>query len=501
MNLDHQLNLANARQKGYYPQETMKYPEKVIQFGTGILLRGLPDYLIQLANEKGVFEGSIVQIKSTSNGNADEFQYQDNLYHVWERGFEGGKTVNSTKLITSISRTMSAKTEWSSILECAASPGMQVVISNTTEVGLRFQPESIFDKSPESFPGKLTAMLHHRYTQLKGDLSKGWVIIPCELVSDNGTVLQDLVLQVAKHNRLEKKFVDWLLHANDFCSSLVDRIVTGAVPEALKPELEASIGMSDSLAIIAEPYLLWAIEVPERAQKILNWQHVHPNFVLTSDIQAFKERKLRLLNGAHTAYTALALLAGFKLVRESMDDALIAQWVKQLMFKEIIPTLPMPKAEAEQFAIAVLDRFRNPFIDHKLVNITLQYTNKIKNRNLETMKRYFDEFGEWPDLLCLGFAGYLLLLKGKVVADGVEVRLRNRTKFVVQDAQAKVVCNVWIETEGNPKELVEQVLTNRELWDLNINDFNGLPERIQYWLEELMRHPTIKVIKASLLKA
>lgn len=498
MDNSHQINRVLAREKGIYPPHLDNLPEKVLQFGTGILLRGLPDFLIHAANEQGVFQGTIVQVKSTDTGSADEFQTQDNLYHVWERGILDGETVNNVKLVSSISRTLSAKTEWEAILKCAESEHMQVVISNTTEIGLKFNPDSVFDAPPESFPAKLTSLLYHRYIQFKGDYSKGWIIIPCELVSDNGKVLQDLVFQVAKHNRLEKKFIDWLLHANTFCSSLVDRIVTGAVPQSLNQELLEKTNTVDKLAIIAEPYLLWAIEASEDTQAKLGWQHVHPNFVLTSCIGAFKERKLRLLNGAHTAYTALALLAGFHLVRESMQDKVMAKWVKQLMFQEIIPTLPMATLEAEQFTHAVLDRFKNPFVDHKLENITLQYSNKIKNRNLETMKRHFDKFGKWPDLLCLGFAGYLLLLRGEETAAGVLVTLKNGHQFTVQDAQAVVVAKAWQQKQGNAKEVVQAVLQNRELWDFNLNEFHGLPERIHFWLDLLMKMPTAKVLKKSL---
>lgn len=497
--MNHQLNRAIAQRGDMESPPIMFQTEKVIQFGTGILLRGLPDYLIQLANENGKFRGSVVQIKSTDAGSADDFQTQNNLYHVWERGIEHGKVVNNTKLISCLSRTLSAKSDWESILRLSESPDTEVVISNTTEIGLRFYPDSVYDNPPDSFPAKLTALLYHRYLHFQGDVTKGWIIIPCELVSNNGEVLQNLVLQVAKHNRLEKKFIDWLLNANSFCNSLVDRIVPGAVPVHLKPELADMIGVQDSLAVIAEPYLLWAIEASPEVQNKLNWGNVHPNFVLISNIEAFKERKLRLLNGSHSAYTALALLAGFKLVRESIADETVAKWLHNLMFDEIIPTLPMPRPEAEAFASAVLDRYRNPYVDHKLINITLQYTNKIKNRNLETMKRYFDEFGKWPELLCLGIAAYFRLLKGgEVKEDGVQISLPDGQICLVQDNQAKFVVQAWKQARGEAKEVVNLVFSNRDLWEFNLMEFKGLPEKVVYWLQELKSRPALSVMRKSI---
>jgi tagaturonate reductase len=175
--------------------EINHYPEKVLQFGTGVLLRGLCDYFIDKANQKAIFKGRVVLVKSTSKGDSNAFEQQDNLYTHCVKGIEEGKEVEEYLVNSSISRTLVANTEWDQILACAQNPDMQIVISNTTEVGIQYLANDVlFGQTPKSFPAKLLAFLHARYEHFKGAESAGMVIIPTELIINNGVVLAFLIV-------------------------------------------------------------------------------------------------------------------------------------------------------------------------------------------------------------------------------------------------------------------------------------------------------------------
>src|SRR5665647_3929561 len=264
-------------------------PEKVLQFGTGILLRGLPDFIINNAINKGTFNGRIVVVKSTATGDTDAFTAQDGLYTLCVRGIHDGKKVEENQIIASISRVLSATNEWDSILECAANPDMQVIISNTTEVGIVLTQDNIHHTPPHSFPGKLVAFLYQRFKYFNGDIQKGMVIIPTELIPNNGDILLSIVLELAHQNNLETSFIDWIENANYFCSSLVDRIVPGKLQPAEQEKVEAALGYTDELMIISEPYSLWAIESDnERVKEILSFAKGDNSVVLAPNINKFR---------------------------------------------------------------------------------------------------------------------------------------------------------------------------------------------------------------------
>jgi tagaturonate reductase len=242
--------------------EILALPEKVIQFGTGVLLRGLPDYFIDKANQKGIFNGRVLVVKSTSTsrGGADEFSKQDNLYTLCVKGIEDSVPVEENSINASISRVLSASQDWAEILRAAHQPEMQVVISNTTEVGIVKSEDKITNNPPQSYPGKLLAFLHERYKAFNGSAESGMIIVPTELISDNADKLKEIVLDLAIQNKLGWDFENWLKTANHFCKTLVDRIVPGKLPAAEQKAIENELGYEDELMIMAEPFRLWAIE-------------------------------------------------------------------------------------------------------------------------------------------------------------------------------------------------------------------------------------------------
>ncbi|HRQ49039.1 MAG TPA: tagaturonate reductase [Agriterribacter sp.] len=283
------------------PEATVSdLPEKVLQFGTGVLLRGLPDYFIDKANRQGIFNGRVVVVKSTGTGGTDAFESQDGLYTLCVRGIENGEKVEENRICSAISRVLAANQQWNEVLKCAYNPQLQIIISNTTEVGITLVEEDIRQNPPASFPAKLLAFLYERYKACNGSADGGMVIIPTELIVGNGDRLAEITFTLARYNKLEDGFMEWLKESNTFCNSLVDRIVPGKPAAEAKQKIEDDLGYTDELLIMCEVYRLWAIEGGDRVKKILSFAPADSGVVIAPDIEMYRELKLRLLNGTHT---------------------------------------------------------------------------------------------------------------------------------------------------------------------------------------------------------
>lgn len=456
-------------------------PERVLQFGTGVLLRGLPDYFIDKANKEGTFNGSIVVIKSTDKGNTDAYTEQDNLFTHCIQGIVQGKRVEEYIINSAISRVLSAASQWQDILACAENPEMEIVISNTTEVGITLTDDDITAAPPSSFPGKLLAFLHHRYQHFNGDAAKGMVIIPTELIPDNGTKLRDILLQLAQRNKLGAGFIAWLQEANHCCNSLVDRIVPGALPAAAHAATEQQLGYTDSLMIMSEAYALWAIETgSEEVRNKLSFSKADNGIVIAPDIDVFRELKLRLLNGTHTLMCGLAVLAGYETVKDAMEDPVMESCIAALMKSEIIPAITSVKVREDaalRFAGSVLDRFRNPFIEHRWMSITMQYTSKLKMRVVPILTSHYHRSEEVPALIALGFAAWLLFMKG------------NRAT----DDHAALLSSKWQQLE--PAALVKDVLADQMLWGTDLTALKGFTQAVTVMLSALMQEGAPSLIR------
>jgi len=390
--------------------------EKVIQFGTGVLLRGLPDYFIHKANQQDVFNGSIVVIKSTSNGGVDDFANQDSLFTHCVRGVFNGENVDEHFVNTSISRVLAANEHWNQIIELAKSEDIEIVVSNTTEAGLVFDENDIFtNATPKSFPGKLLALLYERWLHFNGDVNKGWVILPTELLPDNGNLLKSILNKLASINKMPTAFVEWMNAANEFCNTLVDRIVPGKVSDDELQVLEQKFGYKDNLLITSEPFALWAIEA-NKASTIekLSFAKIDESIVVAPSIVKFREIKLRLLNGTHTFSCAVAILAGFETVTEAINDKGFNKFIKNLMLNEIVPCVmssTITEEEAIQFSNKVIERFANPYIQHTWISIALNFEEKMKMRNgklLETFAAQHEVPSYW---MSLGFAAFCVYME------------------------------------------------------------------------------------------
>ena len=471
-------------------------PEKVLQFGTGVLLRGLPDYFIDKANRQGLFNGRVVVVKSTASGGADAFDQQDGLYTLCVRGVEQGKQIEENIINASISRVLSARSDWDKILAVAADANVQLIISNTTEVGIALVKENIHATPPASFPAKLLAVLYKRYEAFDGAADKGMVIVPTELITDNGKKLKAIVQELAIFNELGAEFIQWLNTYNHFCNSLVDRIVPGKLPADQQAAVEKQLGYTDELMIMSEVYRLWAIETDDKkVMDVLSFSKADSGVVLTKDITKYKELKLRLLNGSHTFTCALAILRGFTTVKEAMKDQQFSTFIKNLMMNEIVPAITgrdLPAEEAIAFAKNVLDRYSNPFLEHQWMSISVQYTSKMRMRNAALLQWYAEKTGKTPELMATGFAAYLLFMRSQEKGDGNYAGEINEKEYTINDQYAKELSTKWQENEG--PALVNAVLNDETLWETDLGAVPGLAEAVIKRLNEFNRDYFINLV-------
>ncbi|GGB21316.1 tagaturonate reductase [Puia dinghuensis] len=465
-------------------------PEKVLQFGTGVLLRGLPDYFIDKANRQGLFNGRVVVVKSTDSGDSGAFDRQDGLYTLCVRGIEEGKKVEENIICSAISRVLSARDQWQDILRLAHNPEMQIIISNTTEVGIQLVEDNIHHVPPVSFPGKLLAFLYERYKAFNGSPDSGMVIVPTELIVDNGKKLAGIVKELALMGQLETAFLGWMEQHCRFCSSLVDRIVPGKPDAATLQQLQHDLGYTDDLLSISEVYRLWAIEGDEKVRKTLSFAAADPGVIIEPDIEVYRELKLRLLNGTHTLSCGLAYLSGFNTVKNAMDDTAFSTFVQDLMLKEIAPAIPytLPLEDARDFGLKVLDRFRNPHLQHQWISITMQYTSKMKSRDIPVLLRHYEQHDTPPPHFVLGFAAYILFMRG------------GQPPHPVNDDKAGYFADLWKQYPA--PEVATLVLKDKSLWGADLSQLPGFEGAVRLSLDDLInKGPAATLAKLTTQKS
>lgn len=478
-------------------EEIFDLPEKVLQFGTGMLLRGLPDYFIDKANRQGVFNGRIVVVKTTSRGDTAAFDKQDGLYTLCERGIVDGQKIEENIISSSISRVLVAQKDWGEILECAHNPDLQVIISNTTEVGIQLENDDIRHYPPASYPGKLLAFLYERFIAFNGSENSGFVIVPTELILENGKKLESIVLELAHLNSLEDDFIEWLERSNFFCNSLVDRIVTGMPDEKIKNDIEDQLGYKDDLLIVSEVYSLWAIEGDEKIKSILSFAEADEGVVIEPNIDLHRELKLRLLNGTHTLTCGVAFLSNCDTVQHAMEDKSLSNFISDLMNHEIAPSIPyeIDEATKQVFISKVFDRFRNPHINHYWKNITFNYSSKLRLRCIPLLLIYYKNNESVPPLFALGFAAYLYFMKA-VKQNGKDYYGEfNGQSYLIEDEMAAKFYHLW---NNQPVEnIVKEVLKNESLWDCDLTKFSGFQEAVAQNLNSMVTNGMQETLKKN----
>lgn len=474
--------------------DTFALPERILQFGTGVLLRGLVDYLVDKANKQQIFNGRIVIIKST-DGDTKDFSGQDNLFTTHIKGVAQGELVNKVLINAAISRVLQSNAEWQEILKTAQQPTLQTIISNTTEVGIQYVEEDITSGVPTSYPGKLLAILWSRYQTFHGKSNTGFVIVPTELVVNNGDLLFEILLKLAAFNKLPDTFISWIKKDNHFCNSLVDRIVPGK-PKDLD-QLQKDAGYQDQLWIDVEPFLLWAIQGNEHIREIMSFHQADDRMLITPDITPYREQKLRILNGSHTISVPLAYLSGMNTVHECMEDPFMKKFFHTVVLQEILPTIREICPQADTFAQDVLDRFANPYIAHKLISITFQESSKMNARNVRTLIRYYEQHQLLPPMMCLGFAAMLLFLKPVKQENGQYFGQREAGEYLITDDNAAVFAAYWQQaataqySDAAIITLVQDICTNIQLWETNLATLPGFTDLVAAHLQGMIREGAI----------
>lgn len=457
--------------------EMLALPEKIMQFGTGGFLRAFADYFIDEANRQGVFDGRVVMVGSTGSKRTSILNEQGGLYTVRVQGLKEGEVIEEHRVIGSVSRALAASDDWAEVVKLAQSPDLEFVISNTTEVGVVYDAgDSYTNGAPRSFPGKLAAVLYERARHFSYSQDRGLIILPCELITDNGAALKSLVIRMAESWELGRKFIDWVDTSVHFCNTLVDRIVPGTPGKEALDGLYDTLGYTDGLLTNAEVYNLWPIEAPDNVLKRITFASANPGVVLTADVHPYKERKVRILNGAHTSSVPVAFLAGEETVLGMMQNSMTAGFVEHVMMHNIVPSLDVPGGT--EFAEEVLDRFRNPFLRHKLIDITWQSTSKWRLRLLPSILHYYRKNDALPLHICVGFAAYLVFMRGKEERDGIVYGEWNGKAYPVRDDQAGFYLKAWKGVDVEDKEaihaFVTSVCTHEPFWGdgLNIPGFS-----------------------------
>lgn len=465
-------------------------PEKVIQFGEGNFLRAFVDWIIFNMNEKTDFNGSVVVVQPIENGMIDMLNGQDCLYHVNLQGLDNGEPVNSLTKIDVISRALNVYTQNDEFMRLAEQPEMRFVISNTTEAGITFDPTCKFtDKPASSYPGKLTQLLYHRYEYFKGDMSKGLIVFPCELIFLNGHKLKECILQYIELWQLGAEFKDWFLHACGVYATLVDRIVPG-FPRKEIDEIKAKLGYDDNMVVQGEFFHLWVIEAPASIANEFPADKAGLNVLFVPSEEPYHERKVTLLNGPHTVLSPVAYLSGINIVRDACQHPVVGKYINKVMCEELMETLNLPKEELQKFAADVLERFVNPFVDHQVTSIMLNSFPKYETRDLPGLKTYLARKGELPKGLVLGLAAIITYYKGGVREDGAEI--------VPNDAPEIMALLKELWATGDTRKVAEGVLAEESIWKSNLNAVPGLTDLVVQYLDSIQSIGMLETVKTIL---
>ncbi len=472
------LNYEVLKKSGYAGYILENAPERVLQFGEGNFLRAFVDYFIDLLNEKAGFKGKVVLTQPIAPGLANMINEQQGLYTLYLRGYENAQKVNDKRVISCVSRCINPYENYGDLLACAKNPDLRFIVSNTTEAGIVYDEGSSFDQvPPDAFPAKLTRFLYERYT----NNLPGFIILSCELIDNNGKELEKCVMQYIETWNLGSEFQAWVERENTFCSTLVDRIVTG-YPRAEADAINAENGYIDNIIDTGEVFGFWVIEGPQSILKELPFDKAGLSVIVTDDHSPYKQRKVRILNGSHTAMVLAAHLAGKDIVRNCMEDDVVRAYMEKAIYDEIIPTLTLPKAELMQFAASVTERYKNPFIDHRLLDIALNSTSKWRARVLPSFKAYIEKTGKLPKCLTFSFAAYIAFY--------------HKGGDVVRDDQW--VLDFFADHKNDSNlALAQAVAENERMWGENLALIPGFVDAVAAWLDE-MDKDTYKAMESCL---
>jgi tagaturonate reductase len=460
--------------------EPVTHPERIIQFGEGNFLRAFFDWMIDIMNERVGFDTSVVVVQPIAQGKIDSLNRQDGMFTVILQGTRGAGTVREKRLVRSVSRGVDPYRDFDDFLRLAEDPKMRYIVSNTTEAGIQFDSNGRIEDGPaNTFPGKLTLLLYRRFCHFDGAEDRGFVVLPCELIENNGTVLKQTVLGYALLWKLGRKFHRWLEEENWFCNTLVDRIVTGYPADRIDM-IERELGYRDELVVEGEIFHLWIIEGPPWLEEEFPARPAGLNVEFVEDIRPHRMRKVRIMNGAHTCMAIVGQMCGLSTVREAVEDSLVGAYVRHLVFQEIVPALPPPVEKNVNFADEVYARFGNPFMKHRLNSIALNSIAKWKTRVLPSIKDWFEEHRHLPQGLTFSLAALIAWYRGEI--DGKPVPIADDPKLTEQ------IRSSWADYDGGRITLAEfaaSLLGSTALWGEDLGSIGNLTRVVVGYLERI----------------
>ncbi|MFS0656129.1 tagaturonate reductase [Bacillus sp. 179-C3.3 HS] len=458
--------------KTVYP--TANYPETILQIGEGNFMRGFINWQIQKLNDTTSFKGRAVVVPPRK-GSVSTLNEQDGLYTLCIQGFHDQKEINERMIIQSISRGISTYTDYERFLHVAENPDLRFVFSNTTEAGLTYRHEDRLEDRPQvSFPGKLTAFLYHRFKTFSGDHTKGLIILPCELVEQNGKRLREYIIRMANEWNLPRSFLTWVNEANTFCHTLVDRIVPGFSKETAEV-VQKEDGYLDELLVTAEYYHLFVIEAPSFVRQELPFQEAGLNVLFVDDISPYRTRKVRILNGAHTAMVPIAILCGLETVNEAVNDALVGPFIRSMLEEEVLPGVPLPDEELYLYTQSVWDRFCNPFVKHQLMDIALNGISKFQTRLLPSLLDYVALKKQLPIKLVFSLSSLIYFYK-------------ECEEAIKDDETVMALMKAAWEKNQSYELMASSILSNKQMWGEDLTQIEGLRDAVVDQLTFIHEH-------------
>lgn len=459
--------------------EAVALPSRVLQFGGGNFLRAFATWMVQEMNDKAGFGGGIILVKPTPGGTYRELRDQEGLFTVWTNGIQQGREVEFATRVAAIQEVLHPYEDFDRYLATARLPELRFIISNTTEAGIRYDAgQSFADRPSVNFPAKLTRWLYERWQHFAGAASAGVHVLPTELLARNGDALRELTLRYAREWQMESAFIDWLTARVRFYNTLVDRIVPGYPNAERAVELANELGYRDEALVVAEPYHLWAIEDDGQLEDVFPARASGLNVVYTQDLDSYNTRKVRVLNGAHTALVPLGWLRGHRTVDACLRDEGLQQYLQTFFREAVFPTLSLPEAEKSSYADAVLDRFRNRFLHHKLSDIALNSTSKFKTRLLPTLRWHYEQGRPLPATVMRALAALLLFYRGHWRGEATPLRDEDQR---IADIQV-----YWQAHPEQPGRVVEAVLRRSDWWEEDLTAWPGLVEGVSRELRDLL---------------
>ena len=469
--------------------QTVDRPVKIMQFGEGNFLRAFVDWILQNLNDAGVINAGVAVVQPMPMGRVADLEKQDGLYTLCLEGIDKGEKVQSKRIIDVLKDFINPFEQYDKFLGYAKSEDLEIIISNTTEAGIALdKTDTDLSKCPKSFPGKLLALLKVRYDHFGGDMNKGLAIVPCELIDHNGDELKRCLVELAKINNMDEKFIEWMTTACHYTSTLVDRIVPG-YPRDNADAIREEMGFNDNNIVKGEIFHLWVLQKEPYVQEKLPADKSGLNVIFADDITPYKQRKVKILNGSHTAMVPVAYLSGIDTVRESVEDEDVGQFVAELINDEIKPTIDLPKDQMDAFANSVVERFKNPFIRHELMSIALNSTTKFKTRLLPTYNDYRAKFGKSPKHILFSFASLVVFYRGK--RGDADIALADDPKYI----------EFWKELwqMNDYTAMAKKALSAVDLWEQDLDEDDNV-QLVAGYIESIVKNGERKALQAFLGK-